>query len=317
MKNLYFKNNDAMPVIGLGTWKSKANKMVDTVRKAIEIGYRHIDCAAIYGNEKQIGTALSDAMANGDVKRSDLWITSKLWNNSHRKDHVETALRKTLADLQIGYLDLYLMHWPVAFRPEIVFPSKGSDLLSLETVPLIETWNAMRCCADKGLVRHVGVSNFSIKKLDALIRQTDTPPEVNQVELHPYLPQDDMVDFCRKNYIHLTAYAPLGSSDRPSALKRKEEPSLLENDTVKTIAQGCGCTPAQLLIAWALHRSTSVIPKSIHPQRLEENLKSMDVWIAKEDMKALAALENGWRYVRGDFFTMEGSPYTLGSIWDR
>lgn len=315
MKNLIFKNGDAMPLLGLGTWKSRPKEIYTAVRSALELGYRHIDCAAIYGNEKEIGQALDDAFRAGDIAREDLWITSKLWNNSHRKGAVENALKQTLAELRLDCLDLYLVHWPVAFRPEVVYPSKGADFLSLEEVPLLETWDGMAECAAAGLARHIGVSNFSVKKLDTLI-QHDMPPEVNQIELHPYLQQPEMLDFCRKHYIHLTAYAPLGSPDRPSALKRQGEPSLLDNEIIADIAGRNNCTPAQVLIAWALQRGTAVIPKSVNPEGLGENLAAAEIWLDKEEMAAVSTLEKGYRFVSGEFWTMEGSPYSLETLWD-
>ena len=194
---LTFENKDQMPAFGLGTWKSGPGEVYKAVREAIRIGYRHIDCAARYDNEGEVGQAIADAISDGDVERKDLWITTKLWNNAHRRDLVIPALKESLAKLQLEYLDLYLIHWPVVLKPEVVFPSKGSEMLSLEDVPTIETWRGMEESLEQGLCRHIGVSNFSQKKLQALLQEARIKPEMNQFELHPYLQQKELIDYCK------------------------------------------------------------------------------------------------------------------------
>ena len=166
MQNLTFANNDQMPILGLGTWKASPGEVGKALREAIRIGYRHIDCAAIYGNEAEIGKALDASMKAGEVTREELWITSKLWNNAHARDQVGEALKKTLHDLGLDYLDLYLIHWPVATKPDVIFPSKYDQFLSLAEVPLTETWAGMEACVQQGLTRHIGVSNFGIKNIE-------------------------------------------------------------------------------------------------------------------------------------------------------
>lgn len=313
---LTFKNNDAMPALGLGTWKSGPGEAYKAVREAIRIGYRHLDCAARYENEEEIGTALSDAISKGDVSREDLWITSKLWNNAHQQDRVLPALRESLEKLQLEYLDLYLVHWPVALKPEVIFPSKASEFLSLDEVPLSETWAGMEEGLEQGLSRHIGVSNFSVKNLREIQKNARIQPEMNQVESHPYLQQQQLLTFCRQHDIHMTAYSPLGSRDRPSRLKKEEEPSLLENAIITRIAQDHQCTPAQVLLAWALQRGISVIPKSTNPQRLRENFASAKLHLPEEDMKRIANLDRDYRFIHGEFWTPAGSPYTLADLWE-
>ncbi|WP_224490671.1 aldo/keto reductase [Robertkochia flava] len=310
MKTISLNNDLAIPAIGLGTWKSAPGEVGKAVETAIAAGYRHIDCAAIYGNEKEIGAALSKVFKQGLVKREDLWITSKLWNNAHRKADVIPALEQTLKDLQLEYLDLYLIHWPVAFKPDVVNASRAEDFLSLEQAPIQETWEAMEEAMEKGLCKSIGVSNFSVKKLKELLENCRVKPVMNQVELHPYLAQKELLDFCTDRGIVLTAYSPLGSGDRPEGMKKNDEPSLLENPVVKDIAHKKGCSPAQVLISWHLHRNCVVIPKSTHAGRIQDNLNSQDIDLNKDDMKALANLNKGYRYVDGTFFELEGNTYS-------
>lgn len=316
MKTFKFKNNDEMPVLGLGTWKSNPGEVYDAVREAIKIGYRHIDCAALYGNEPEIGQAFADAFKDGDVKRSDLWVTSKLWNNAHIKADVKPALKQTLKDLQLDYLDLYLIHWPVVLKPGVVFPSSEDDFLSLEEVPTTETWEAMEDCAKAGLTKHIGVSNFTVKKIKDLLTKCEIAPEVNQIELHPFLQQNEMLEFCNKENIVLTAYSPLGSTDRPPQFKAPNEPSLFENPTIVEIAKTKGISSAQVLISWAVQRGTSVIPKSVNPGRMKQNLDAADITLSSEEMKKIADMDRHARFIVGQFWDAPSHGYSVQTLWD-
>jgi len=316
MLSLSFANGDRISALGLGTWKSPAGVVQAAVAEALAMGYRHIDCAPIYQNEPEVGQAIAEALDAGLVARGDLWLTSKLWNNAHAPERVRPALEKTLAHLHTDYLDLFLIHWPVAFAPGTLFARKKEEFIPLADQPIIETWQAMEACVAAGLVRHIGVCNFSVAKLDALCAQATIRPEMMQIELHPYLQQQATLDFCKQNNILVTAFSPLGSGDRPAAMKKAGEPTLLDNPVILQAAAKHGATPAQILLAWGLARQTVVIPKSVNPERLRQNLGATKVRLDDQDMTAIAALDRGYRLVDGSFLTGAESPYTLAAIWD-
>jgi len=322
MRTFLLPSGALMPGLGLGTWKSDPGAVGEAVRNALEIGYRHLDCAYIYLNEAEIGSALkdvfsspSDDVSSNTIKREEVFITSKLWNSEHAPEDVEPALRKTLSDLQIDSLDLYLIHWPVVSSKR---EEDAGKLIPLEEAPIIDTWKAMEKCVDKGLVKDIGVSNFSKKKLQELIAQARIKPAVNQVELHPYLQCEELHTYCEQEGIHLTAYSPLGSNDRNPAFKRDDEIPILDDPIIAEIAKKYDdASPAQILLAWALQRGTSVIPKSVSPRRQEENLKAAEIELDEDDMTRIATLDRHDRYLDGIFWcTPEGSPYTIENLWD-
>ena len=208
------------------------------------------------------------------------------------------------------------MHWPVALKKGASFPLSAEKMISLDDLPLEATWGAMESLVDKGLCRHIGVSNFSLPKLKSLMAAAKLKPELNQVELHPYLQQNDLLKFCHQNGIHMTAYSPLGSPDRPDSLKTEDEPVLMEDPTITAIAERRGLSPAQVLIAWAIHRGTAVIPKSVNPKRIEQNLATAAVSLTDEDLVEIANLDRHRRYVDGTIWVVEGGPYTMANLWD-
>jgi alcohol dehydrogenase (NADP+) len=311
-----FANGDLLPLLGLGTWKSEPGQVYAAVREAIRIGYRHIDCASLYGNEAEVGQALSDAIRDGEVTRQELWITSKLWSNAHGRENVEPAIKKTLHDLQLDYLDLYLIHWPIPLKPSAVLPGSAADFMPLDEAPIPVTWAAMEAAANAGLTRHLGVSNFSVKKIRDLLPHCKIKPEVNQVELHPLLQQPELVAYCASEGIHVTAYAPLGSSDRPAFVKAADAPVLLENPVIRSIAEAHDRTPAQVLLAWHVQRGISAIPKSVTPARLRENLAAAELKLTEAELQRIAALDQGYRLIAGAFWALDGGPWTLETIWD-
>ncbi|QIE58549.1 aldo/keto reductase [Rasiella rasia] len=309
MKTLQFDNKDTVHAIGLGTWKATGNKVKQAVKDALYAGYRHIDTAAVYGNEVEIGEALAEVFAEGSIFREDVFVTSKLWNDAHKEGQVIPALQDSLSKLKLDYLDLYLVHWPVAFKNGVNFPQKPSDYYSLEEVPLIETWKQMETAKDSGMTRHIGVSNFSKKKLQELVSNAKTKPEMNQVELHPLLQQRDLVDYCAQENIFVTAYSPLGSGDRSEAMKGEDEPNLFEIETIQNIARKHNASIGQVLINWHTQRGTAVIPKSTSEEHIRENFKAARIELDDSDLKEIESLDRGQRFITGTFFEEPSKGY--------
>lgn len=305
-----------MPAIGLGTWLMEDGTATAAVRSALEQGYRHIDCAPIYLNEPDIGEALADVFGRGQIERKDVWVTSKLWCNRHRPDLVDGALKSTLADLQLDYLDMYMIHWPVVFSADVHRPETGADFVSLEESPLTETWKAMEACVDAGLCKNIGVCNFSVKKLKTIMADCRIKPAANQVECHPFLRQNELKEFCQSEGIQLVGYSPLGSGARPERMRSVEDPNLFESAEIMKIADARGISPGQVMLAWAATRGTAAIPKSTNPQRQAENLAAASIELTSDEMALIDGTEINYRYVHGRFWEMEGSPYTAASIWD-
>ena len=249
VKTITLSNQRRIPAIGLGTWRSDKRQVSKAVEHAVmQCDYRHIDCAAIYGNEKEIGSAFKKILSSGNVSRKELFITSKLWNSDHHPDNVEPACRKTLKDLQLEYLDLYLVHWGIAFahedNPE---PIRDDGLVKTEPVPIQDTWRAMESLVEKGLVKSIGVANFTAPMIVDLLSYAHTAPVMNQIEVHPYNNQEELIAYCHKNQIQVTAYSPLGSTGGSV-----EKP--INDAVVIAIAKAYHKTPAQILIRWSLQK---------------------------------------------------------------
>ncbi len=315
MKTFTLNDGCSIPALGLGTWKSPADEVTQAVKSALEVGYQHIDAAWIYQNEAAVGKGIHESIKDGAVSRDQIFVTSKLWNTFHQAASVEVGCRETLRELGLDYLDLYLMHWPIAFKPGRAQHKVPEDFYPLSEVPLSKTFEAMVALREKGLAKSVGVSNFTQSKLEKLIAETGVVPAVNQVELHPYHPQTELLNYCQAQGIHLTAYSPLGSGDRPDSMKQKDEPPLLQNEQVKAIAQQENISPAQLLIAWAIDRGTVVIPKSTNAQRIAENLAAASHELSEQARSAIDKLDIQYRYVSPDTWFFPGITYEGEDFW--
>lgn len=283
----------SMPLLGLGTWRSEPGKVKAAVDVALKHSYQHIDCAWIYGNENEVGQSLSAALKDGVIKRESLFCTSKLWNNCHDPVNVRSACEETLRSLRLDYLDLYLMHWPVAFEfqgVEVKTPKRKDGSIALNealTNDQSKTWAEMEKLVDSGLVKNIGVSNFCPSRLEKLLKSARIKPAVNQVEVHPYNAQPELLRYCASKGIHVTAYSPLGSQGS----------DLLSDATLKRIAADHNVDVGRVCIAWALGRGTSVIPKSVTPDRIVSNYGAVDVVLSDDERSAIDALNKDKRYV--------------------
>lgn len=301
MKQIILPNEVTMPTLGLGTWKAQGQNLVKSLLEAIKMGYRHIDTAMIYNNEVEVGQAIAMAINMDLCNREDLFVTSKLWNDRHQPEEVLPALEASLDRLKLDYLDLYLIHWPIAFKSGVVLPESSEDYLPLSQAPLVDTWRAMQQAQKTGLTRAIGVSNFTVRHLE-LLKECDNMPAINQVEMHPLLTQNTLRAYCHKHGIALTAYAPLGSTDRASAMKSSDEPNLFEVEGIRAMAQKYNCTPAQLLIAYHISRGDSVIPKAVQIPHLSDNLQASDIRLSDQDIDVISALNKDYRFINGHFF---------------
>jgi len=304
--HLKLQNGCLIPTLGLGTWESPKGEVKAAVESAIlEADYRHIDCAAVYGNEREVGEALNTVFKNG-ISREELFITSKLWNTNHKPDDVETACRNTLSDLQLDYLDLYLVHWGLAFKHgDIPHPVGKDGKAILENVSIQETWQAMEQLVKKGLVKSIGVANFTTMMLVDLCSYATIQPMMNQIELHPYNSQADLVSFCGQRNIAVTAYSPLGRQGVANADGLK----LAVDPVIQNIAQKYGKSEAQILLNWAINRGTVAIPKSVNSARIKENKAIFDFGLTETEMNQINGLNKNHRFVDPSSFW--GVPYFI------
>lgn len=305
MSSIHVKQQQ-MPAVGFGLWKIPRDDTADMVFNAIKAGYRHLDSAADYGNEKQAGEGIRRALAEGLCTRQDLWITSKLWNTFHSPQHVREACEKTLSDLGLDYLDLYLIHFPIAlsyvpiakrYPPEWIFdPQAEHPEMVVDPVPLADTWRAMEKLVPSGLVRNIGVCNYNSALLHDLMAYASIKPAMLQIEAHPYLTQQRLIRLAHHYDIAVTAFSPLGAGSYVELSMASDQDSVLQQPVVKDIASRVQRTPAQVVLRWGVQRGTSVIPKTSRAARLVENLSVFDFALSDEDMAAISALNQNRRF---------------------
>lgn len=299
-------NGDRMPVVGLGMWKVPRPSCANLVQQAIRLGYRHLDCACDYGNESEVGAGIRAALAAGTCRREDLWVTSKLWNTYHKAEHVRLAAERSLRDLQLDYLDLYLIHFPIAqefvpfttrYPPEWFFdPQAPEPCIQFAKVPLSETWGAVEDLVAKGLVRNIGVCNFNCALLRDLLSYARIHPAALQVELHPYLTQEKLLRFCKESHIAVTGFSPLGALSYLELGMAQPEHSVLEQPVVRAAAQRLVRSPAQVVLRWAVQRGTAIVPKTLRPERLAENLALFDFELSSDEMSGISSLNCNRRF---------------------
>lgn len=294
------------PSVGLGMWKMPKAELPSLVKEAIRIGYRHLDCACDYGNEPQVGEGIAAVFRDGLCRRDDLWVTSKLWNTYHEPKHVRAACERSLRDLKLDVLDLYLVHFPIAlayvpfdlrYPPEWFFdPTAPNPAMKPIDVPYADTWGAMEELQRAGLVKRIGVCNLNISMLRDLLAQCSIRPAVHQMELHPYLTQPRQLRYCAQEKIAVTAFSPLGApSYLPLGMATPEE-NVLHDPVVTRIAAAHGKTAAQVALRWGVQRGCSVIPKTQSPARLAENLALFDFALTADEMAAIERLDRHRRF---------------------
>ena len=308
----------SMPAVGLGTFGSDhvtAAQVADAVRGAAAFGYRHFDCASVYGNEREIGASLQAVQASG-IKREDLWITSKLWNDKHGEADVLASCRQSLADLRLDYLDLYLVHWPFPnfHPPHCDVTSRSPDAKPYIHESFMRTWRKMEELVDLGLVRHIGTSNVTVPKLKLVLRDARIKPAVNEMELHPHFQQPELFKFVVDNGMQPIGYCPIGSPGRPERDRTPEDTTPTQDPVIVEIAESHGVNPAAVCIKWAVQRGQTPIPFSVN--HYYENLACVVTDpLSSEEMAAIAGIDRNCRLIKGQVFLWKDGQ-SWEALWD-
>jgi diketogulonate reductase-like aldo/keto reductase len=304
--SLKLSTGGRLPAVGFGLWKVENAAAPSLVEEAARCGYRHFDCASDYGNEADVGVGLQQVLVGGICHRDQLWITSKLWNTNHAPPHVRPACERSLRDLGLDYLDLYLIHFPISLEyvspdarhPAGWFhdPNAAQPKMKPARVPIADTWRAMEELVQAGLVRNIGVCNFGVSLLRDLLSYAEIRPAVLQVEMHPYLAQEKLVRFCSEEWIAVTAFSPLGAASYFQLGMATQDEAVLNQPVVREAAEHHGKSPAQVVLRWGVQRGTAVIPKTSRPERLRENLAIFDFELTVGEMAAISGLDHHRRF---------------------
>jgi len=309
-----------MPAIGLGTFGSdhvSHQAVAEAVKFGAEVGYRHFDCASVYGNEAEIGLSFESMLSSG-LERKDLWITSKVWNDKHGTEDVIASCKQSLSDLRLDYLDLYLVHWPF---PNHHPPGCDVSARNPHAVPYIHenymrTWRAMEELVDRGWVRHIGTSNMTIPKMKLVLRDARIKPAVNEMELHPHFQQPKFFEYLRENGIEPIGYSPIGSPGRPERDRTPEDTSPIDDPVIQRIAERLGIHPAVVCIKWAVQRGQTPIPFSANRRNILANLRGVvSEPLTPEDMLAIQGIDRNCRLIKGQVFLWKDNQ-SWEDLWD-
>jgi alcohol dehydrogenase (NADP+) len=310
-----------IPAVGLGTFGSDrftADEIATAVKDAIALGYRHIDCAAAYQNEDKIGESLKEVLDSGAIKRKDLWITSKLWNDMHGDGDVLIAVAKTLKDLQLDYLDLFLIHWPFPnyHAPGCDVESRNPNAKPYIHENFMKTWRQMERLVDMGLVKHIGTSNMTIPKMELLLRDCRIKPAINEMELHPHMQQHEFYDYLVKNEIQPIGFTPIGSPTRPDRDKTATDTVDIEDPVILDIAKRLNIHPAVVCLKWAVQRGQIPIPFSIRRNEYKSNLEcSTKDFLTDEEMESIKNINKNCRLIKGQVFLWKDDQ-SWEDLWD-
>lgn len=307
-----------MPAVGLGTFGSdhvSPDQVAKAVLGAAAAGYRHFDCASVYGNEREVGTALEEIIKSG-IKREELWVTSKVWNDKHKGDDVINSCRKSLEDLRLEYLDLYLVHWPFPnfHPPNCDVTSRSPDAQPYIHENYMKTWRKMEQLVDMGLVRHIGTSNMTVPKLKLVLRDARIKPAANEMELHPHFQQPEFFKFVVDNGIVPIGYCPIGSPGRPERDRTPDDTAPTQDPVILEIAKRHGISPAAVCIKWAVQRGQAPIPFSVNHYRDNLECVTKDP-LTGEEMSAISAIDRNCRLIKGQVFLWKEGQ-TWEALWD-
>jgi diketogulonate reductase-like aldo/keto reductase len=309
-----------MPAVGLGTFGSDQvppAEVAGAVKGAVSVGYRHFDCASVYGNEDAVGSSLEAILRSG-IKREELWVTSKVWNDKHGEEDVIASCRKSLADLRLDYLDMFLVHWPFPnyHPPGCDVSSRSPNAKPYIHAHYMKTWRAMEKLVDLNLVRHIGTSNMTIAKLKLVLRDARIKPAVNEMELHPHFQQPELFRFVMQNGIQPIGFCPLGSPGRPERDRTPEDSEPMKDPVIAGIAERHGIHPAGVCIKWAVQRGQAPIPFSVDPRHYVANLRAAaEDLLSEEEMRAIAGIDRNCRLIKGQVFLWKEGQ-TWEDLWD-